>query len=297
MGKMVIKLMHSMVLKGDNKRLAKQEVPQGTVVEDGLVYLDDGHPLHTFNITRPEGAEGKLPAILDIHGGAWIYGDRHLNRNYSKMLALGGYAVLDAGYRIAPEATFEEQARDVIAFINYVADHADELNIDSNNLFLTGDSSGGHLSYLALEAYYRPEVAELLGCKPKVAFNAVCFTCGAFYMGDMPASIPCSWLFFKPIFGKQKDKGPYQSLTRLDMPAGLPLPPMLLHSCEDDFLKADTLKAYEALKAAGYEPELIFRKEITEHKLRHVYNIAEPWWSESKDTNGKILAFFDKYKK
>lgn len=297
MGKLLIKLMHSLILSGDNKRLNAQEVPQVTVVTEGLTYLDSGNPYHTFNITRPEGAEGKLPAILDIHGGAWIYGDRNLNRNYSKMLSLGGYAVLDAGYRIAPQADFVEQAKDVIAFINYVADHADELNIDANNIYLTGDSSGGHLSYLALEAYYRPEVAELLGCKPKITFNAVCFTCGAFYLGDMPSSIPCSWLFFGKIFPKGRAKSPFYSLSRLDMPAGLDLPPMLLHSCEDDFLKADTLKAYEELCKAGYQPELIFRKELTEHKLRHVYNIAEPWWSESKETNGSILAFFDKYKK
>ena len=297
MGRLVIKIANGLIGASDKKRLKAQEVPSGCVVTEGLRYLEDGDPFHTFNITRPQGKEGPLPAILDIHGGAWIYGDRNLNRNYSKMLALGGYAVLDASYRIAPKADFVEQAKDVIAFINYVASHTKELGLDPDNMFLTGDSSGGHLCYLALEAYYRPEVAKLLGCKPDIAFNAVCFTCGAFYLKDLPDAYFCGWLLFGKIAGKGRTKSPYWSLAALDMPAGLPLPPMLLNSCEDDFLREQTLRAYVALLNAGYRPELIYRDRRTEHQLRHVYNIAEPWWSESKETNGKILAFFDKYKR
>ena len=35
----------------------------------------------------------KLPVIIDIHGGGWMYGDKGLNENYCRALADRGYVV------------------------------------------------------------------------------------------------------------------------------------------------------------------------------------------------------------
>ena len=87
----------------DALRLARQPRPEGVAAEAGLAYLPDGDPMHTLNLYRPEGAQGPLPTVVDIHGGGWMYGDRELNRNYCMALAAQGYAVMGMSYRLLPQ--------------------------------------------------------------------------------------------------------------------------------------------------------------------------------------------------
>ena len=65
----------------DAVRLARQPLPTGVEVLEGLPYLSGSHPMHTLNLYRPLGAEGPLPrgcpppraegplpVVVDIHG-------------------------------------------------------------------------------------------------------------------------------------------------------------------------------------------------------------------------------------
>ena len=99
----------------DALRLARQPRPEGVAVETGLAYLPDGDPMHTLNLYRPEGAQGPLPTVVDIHGGGWMYGDRELNRNYCMALAAQGYAVMGMSYRLLPQVDLRGQVQDVFA--------------------------------------------------------------------------------------------------------------------------------------------------------------------------------------
>ncbi|MDD7570724.1 MAG: alpha/beta hydrolase, partial [Faecalibacterium sp.] len=64
----------------DEKRLAAQPAPGGVKELVNIRYVEDGHKLHLLDVYRPEEAEGKLPTIVDIHGGAWVYADKELNK-------------------------------------------------------------------------------------------------------------------------------------------------------------------------------------------------------------------------
>ena len=107
----------------DAARLRAQAVPQGVEVREGLAYLPGGHPMHTLNLYRPEGASGPLPTVVDIHGGGWMYGDRGLNRNYCMALAAQGYAVMGMSYRLLPETDLQGQVQDVFASLHWLEDH------------------------------------------------------------------------------------------------------------------------------------------------------------------------------
>ena len=77
----------------DRARIASQTPPPGVSVRE-YVYLDDGDPMHKLNVYRPEGESGTLPLIVNVHGGAWAYGDKDLNAYYCMYLASKGFCVV-----------------------------------------------------------------------------------------------------------------------------------------------------------------------------------------------------------
>ena len=60
---------------------------------------------HLLDLYRPKDTEGKLPVLLNIHGGAWVYADKKVYAPYCMYLATQGFAVVNASYRLAPKHT------------------------------------------------------------------------------------------------------------------------------------------------------------------------------------------------
>ena len=60
--------------KNDAKRIASQTEPEGLVKILDIPYIDDGEKAHLLDIYYPEVTTEKLPIIIDIHGGGWMYG-------------------------------------------------------------------------------------------------------------------------------------------------------------------------------------------------------------------------------
>ncbi|MES4891085.1 alpha/beta hydrolase [Streptomyces sp. NPDC096012] len=95
------------------------------------------------------------PAVVWIHGGGWLEGDRRYPPPTVPVELLHG-AVLGAGlalvcvdYRHSLEAPFPAQLHDVKAAIRYVRRHATVLGIDPGRIGAWGESAGGHLAALA----------------------------------------------------------------------------------------------------------------------------------------------------
>ncbi len=88
------------------------------------------------------------PAVVVVHGGGWLAGDKWSLGTHCENLAKLGICVLNINYRLAPYAKFPAQVDDVREAILYLSDHADELCIDRTRIGLFGYSAGGHLSAL-----------------------------------------------------------------------------------------------------------------------------------------------------
>ena len=152
--------------KKDALRLQTQTLPAGVEVRAGLAYLPDRDPMHTLNLYRPAGAEGPLPAVVDIHGGGWMHGDRELNRGYCMSLAAQGYAVMGMSFRLLPHVGLREQVQDVFASLRWLEDHGAEYGFDLSYILLTGDSAGGHLAGLTACIQKSPALQALYGVEP-----------------------------------------------------------------------------------------------------------------------------------
>ncbi|MGW5156610.1 alpha/beta hydrolase [Nonomuraea wenchangensis] len=123
-------------------------------------------PLSVFS---PPGHPAAAPAVLWLHGGGMIMGDRYSQLDIPlEWLDLFGAVVISVEYRLAPEATGTTLVEDCYRGLLWVAEHAGELGIDPQRIVVAGTSAGGGLAAgLALLARDRggPRIAaQMLIC-------------------------------------------------------------------------------------------------------------------------------------
>jgi len=87
-----------------------------------------------------------MPAVIEIHGGAFTEGEPDVVRN--RLLAENGFFTASIQYRLSQEATFPAQIHDSKAAVRWVRAHADEYHIDTSRVGVWGTSAGGHLAAL-----------------------------------------------------------------------------------------------------------------------------------------------------
>ena len=130
-----------------------------------------------FDVYKPADAEGKkFPAIILIHGGSFIGGDKaNLSSTCSK-LANNGYVVISINYRLGwgfvsrstascndsnlLKQAIYRSAQDAHTALRYIAAHADDYNIDKNWIFLGGQSAGAIAALMT--AYLLEKNADIL---------------------------------------------------------------------------------------------------------------------------------------
>ena len=130
-------------------------------IRRGERYFGDTGWRHTLDVYVPKVAVEpgvKRPALIQIHGGGWILG----NKNEQGLMLLNhmagqGWVGFNANYRLAPKAKFPEQLIDVKRAIAYVRTHADELGADPDFIAVTGGSAGGYLAAMAAMTANDPE--------------------------------------------------------------------------------------------------------------------------------------------
>lgn len=92
----------------------------------------------------------RRPVLLQIHGGAWIIGDkREQGRPLMTHLASRGWVCAASNYRLSPAATMPDQIIDVKRAIAWLRANIAEYGGDPDFICISGGSAGGHLSALA----------------------------------------------------------------------------------------------------------------------------------------------------
>jgi acetyl esterase/lipase len=110
---------------------------------------------------RPEpGTEASAPrpVLLQIHGGAWIMGDkREQALPLMYQMAAQGWICVSANYRLSPHATFPEHLVDCKRALAWVRQHVADYGGDPDFVVVTGGSAGGHLAALVALTANDPE--------------------------------------------------------------------------------------------------------------------------------------------
>jgi alpha-L-fucosidase 2 len=103
-----------------------------------------------MDVHSPEG-KGPFPAIILVHGGAWVTGDRYHNlAPLFAPLTEAGFVCFTISYRFATDPLlFGAAIEDVRDAVRYVKQHAGEFNIDDRRIALLGESAGAQLAAMA----------------------------------------------------------------------------------------------------------------------------------------------------
>ena len=123
--------------------------------EMGVTYFHDvkyaevnGIALH-LQILKPftrNEPDKVYPCIVYVQGSAWMEQDVYGSCALIGKLAAKGYVIAVVQYRHSGIAAFPAQVQDARNAIRYIRMHAGDYQIDQDNIFVGGNSSGGHVA-------------------------------------------------------------------------------------------------------------------------------------------------------
>lgn len=122
---------------------------QSRLLRRGICYASPNGIDLLMDVSFPVGV--KAPAVIIVHGGGWVRGDRELDvEPLFKPLSDAGFAWFSIDYRLARDVTqFGVAIDDVESAIRFVKSHAIEFNTDPDRIALIGESAGGQLAAMA----------------------------------------------------------------------------------------------------------------------------------------------------
>lgn len=106
----------------------------------------DGANLNTLMI-EPRETETNLPCLVYFHGGGFMLKSTAINQQTVKeYVAKIPCKVVYVDYRLAPDNPFPIPVEDCFSTYQWVLEHTEMLQIDSDHIMIGGDSAGGNLA-------------------------------------------------------------------------------------------------------------------------------------------------------
>ncbi|WP_033294935.1 alpha/beta hydrolase [Amycolatopsis jejuensis] len=230
---------------------------------DGNTYAQTtGYRPVLLDVHVPPSAE-PVGAVVWIHGGAWLDGDRRYPPPTVDPDALfggivrAGLALVRVDYRHSLESPFPAQLHDVEAAIRYVREFAGEFGIDPARIGVWGESAGGHLASLLALADGLEGTVGVTG--PSSDVSAVVNWYGVADVAALLSRLhspeqpdPC-----EALLGPRRDQWPMLAaaaspINYLDRGRGPVIPMLIQHGTADSVVPFDhSERLAKALAAAG----------------------------------------------
>lgn len=279
---------------GDKRRDKGLTSPKDVVRYDNLPYGPNGK-WNLLDVYRPKAERGKLPVIISVHGGGWVYGTKEVYQFYCMSLAQRGFAVVNFNYRLAPDYKYPAQMEDINQAVCWTLDHAEEFGFDAENVFMVGDSAGGHMAALYGCICTNPECAASYEFQVPEGFvpRALALNCGIY---DLSKAMEGEnrRKRMKDLLGKDCSQERMESINPVRYITDK-FPPSYVMTATGDFLKDQPQYLLEELERhqIPYEYKIYGTEE---NRLPHVFH-CNMKSEDAKVCNEEECAFFVKMKK
>ena len=272
----------------DEKRNEGLKTPEGIQRFDNILYGKD-KTRNLLDVYRPKNYEGKLPVIISIHGGGWVYGNKEIMQFYCMSLAEKGFAVVNFSYRLAPEYKHPVPLEDANTVFYWVLDNADAYDFDVNNVFAVGDSVGANILGLYCCLCTDSDYAKELSIQPPKGFlpKAVALNSGLYRLvrGEEDLLDSLAEAYFPK--GGTDEEYDYIALAKR---INAQFPPCFVMTARGDFLRDQAKPFYDLIRSLGVNAEYhCYGDEKDE--LKHVFHI-DIKLSEARHCNDDECAFF-----
>lgn len=285
-------MLRTLSKRSDDKRDAGLTTPEGIERFDDLCYGEDAK-WNLLDLYRPRGRKEKLPVIVSVHGGGWVYGDKERYQYYCMSLAEQGFAVVNYTYRLAPKFKFPAPLEDTNAVFHWMMRNAEPYGLDTTRVFGVGDSAGAQLlalyscictnpAYAASYAFSAPE---------HFAPTAIALNCGIYEIQfgnkkDLVANLMADYL---PEKGSERERALNSVLRNVTKD----FPPSFIMTCEGDMVIEQAPPLVERLQTLSVPVEYHYYGD-KEHVLGHVFhcNIRS---ADAQQCNTDECNFFKRY--
>jgi len=254
--------------KTDRKRDEGLVIP-GTVEYKRNIRYGENEKFQILDICWPkEAAKEKLPVIVNVHGGGFVYGSKEVYQFYAASLAERGFAVVNFNYRLAPKYKFPTPIEDLNSVLHWLVEHKEEYPVDTTKVFLVGDSAGAQIASQYGVIYSNEKYAKIMEIeKPEITIRALGLACGTYDLKKRAQNEGGK--------GLMKDyltKTPLQFGEKLDLLENITAayPPSYVFSSKGDFLVEECGMMAEYLKEKGVPCE---HKIYGNEKTYHVFHV------------------------
>ncbi|MCI8557449.1 MAG: alpha/beta hydrolase [Lachnospiraceae bacterium] len=279
----------------DAKRDEGLETPETVVRFDDIIYGTD--PVwQSLDVYRPVNAgDEKLPVVVSVHGGGWVYGDKSRYQYYCMSLAERGFAVVNFSYRLAPEHKFPAPLEDTCMVFSWIQIHAEKYGFDMAHIFAVGDSAGGHTLALFCVMCTNPDYCSRYIFSPPKDFvpAAVALNCAVHQItvSDKPKDKFSTDLMTDYL----EHKGNSEELSLVNVSEWITkeFPPTFLMTAEDDFLKYQIPDIVSVMIQKNV-PFAVRYYKAEDEKLGHVFHL-DIKNAHARQYNDEECAFFKEY--
>jgi len=231
---------------------------------------------------------GPWPALVYVHGGSWMRGDKSEALMFAGNMTSQGYLVVSINYRLYPPARFPAMIEDVKCAVRSLRAHASEYNLDPDRIGAFGVSAGGHLVSLLGTSDQSDgwDVGEYLGqssrVKAVIAMAPVTDLSLYFPNADIEAMQRVG-------FGEDNvaEASPIMHVTSDDPPF------LLIHGDRDEVVPYEQSQLmYDRLRQMNVPAQLVIVKNA-----RHSFTAPEGTTPSLLEINQIILEFLARYLK
>lgn len=276
--------------RNDEKRIASQTPTPGITQITDIPYMDDSMKAHLLDIYYPENTEEKLPVIVDIHGGGWLYGYKEINKYYCLKLAEKGFLVASINYRLARNFQFIDQIADAFSAFSWLFENLKNYPADTDNIFLVGDSAGGQIVSICAAICKNKKMQKDFGVTPSLSFKAIGAICPAV---DLISPNFMMNVNLKSLLGDKPKENPLYKYMDYENVAYLGLAPFYIVTANGDFLKKQAQKLKKVLDRHGVENVFYYYDETVDgKKLPHVFSVVNPYTAPAAKEIQTMTDFF-----
>lgn len=264
--------------KGDaaSEAALEKHVPADIVTRRDLAYGPG--PDERFDINRPQGADGPLPAIVWVHGGGWVAGSKEGVANYLKVLAGRGYATIGLEYSTGLGSAYPRPVEQVNAALRHLVENAADLGIDPGRIVLAGDSAGAQIAAQVALIVTDPTYAARLGMAPPLdpaQLAAAILVSGAFDMEAVALDGDYGW-FVRTVLWAYSGTRNFMSDERFRLASVTEhvspgFPPAFITSGNGDPLTPQAVALAERLAGLGVRVDSLFFPADHVPPLPHEY--------------------------
>ena len=141
--------------------------------------LYGNEPRQILEVAHRKDLVNPQPAVLFIHGGSWIGGDKAIMRRYRDLVLENGYVYISMNYRfITSGADYLDMLDDITLALSFIKEYANDLMVNPAKIALVGESAGAHLATLYTyrnKAISPIEISFVMAMVPPVDFTDPAF--------------------------------------------------------------------------------------------------------------------------